>query len=455
MNEYLNQGIISMFANSRQQRCAAQGQKTSGFTLVEFAIVMVLSGLALVAIMQAYKIYLADNMTRQVYDRQAIINTSLSGYFSERGRYPCPADPTLPLSDPNAGIEGVPGANPNRCVNLVNTLGGPGNCTGPGNTGICWVAGARVTPGPGVGNTNPDPVFIGAIPYRTLKTGMERDICYNKATGLSVTCNPADPTQYNPTDSSFKEVALGDVLDSWGYQMTYAVTGSQVSTNSFNSNYGAIDVVTETGISLLKPAGSAHYVVIAHGENHIGAYDQLGRQLFPCTGTGQDLNNCDLDGVYVSGLRAMAQGANYFDDIVAYRAYTLSELWKFAENTTGGGGTIIVMYNANPGNVGVGTNTPERKLHVAGEMRAAKTRSVQICDETLTTNCFTPALLGGAGMACPAPAPGTFAAAQRIRFSNIECTNIPKFILPAGQECADPAEFVVGFSAGALVCAPL
>jgi len=444
-----------MFANKRQQCGASQKQKSGGFTLVEFAIVMVLSGLALVAIMQAYKIYLADSMTRQVYDRQAIINTSLSGYFSERGRYPCPADPTLPLSDPNAGIEGIAGLNPDRCVNLVNALGGPGNCTGPGNTGICWVAGARITPGPGVGNTNPDPVFIGAVPYRTMKTGLERDICYSKATGVSVTCNPADPTQYNPTDSSFKEVALSDVLDPWGYQMTYAVTGTQFSTNTFNSNYGAIDVTTETGISLLKPAGSAHYVVTAHGENHIGAYDQLGRQLFPCTGAGADRSNCDLDGTFVSGLRSMAQGASYFDDIVAYRAYTLSELWKFAENTTGGGGTIIVMYNANPGNVGVGTNAPERKLHVAGEMRAAKTRSVQICDETTTTNCFDPAILGGAGIGCPAAPPGFFPAATGIRFSNFDCANLPKFLLPAGQECLNPDEFVVGFNAGTIVCAPL
>src|SRR5690606_18286288 len=116
--------------------------------------------------------------------------------------------PTLPLTDPDAGIEGIPGPDPDRCVNLANALSAPGECTGPGNTGICLVEGARATDGPFIGNTDPDPVYIGGIPYRTLKTGIEEELCYDIATGDSVPCNPSDPTQYNPTEATFQSVAL-------------------------------------------------------------------------------------------------------------------------------------------------------------------------------------------------------------------------------------------------------
>lgn len=428
--------------------------KQKGFTLVEFAMVMLLSGLVLAALIHGYKVYLTDKYVRDVYEKQKTLSSSFSVYFSARGRYPCPADPTLADNDPQAGIEGIAGADPDRCLNLLNALPADGDCTGPGGTGICRVAGLRSTDGPGPGNTNPDPIFIGAIPYKSLKSGMETDrVCYRFSDGEVVTCNAADPTQYNPTDASMESASRADTLDPWNFQMTYAVTASQTFQALFDSNFGAIRIQTEGAVPLLDPPDSAHFVIISHGENHIGAYNKEGQIPFPCGSVVADDNeNCDLDSVFTSGLRRLGQGPTYFDDVILYRAYTLTELWKFNTDNA----SEVKMYNNNSGNVGIGVTDPEVKLHVAGDALSASVNAEMICDNNpASPNCWSAAKLGGTGMKCPPPDATNFYIPRGIKFGDVwDCVAVPKPTGFEGDRCP-PGEFMKGFTDGGIICGPM
>lgn len=425
-------------------------KKHGGFTLIEFAIVMVISGMLLAALMHGYKVYLTDKYVREIYDKQKTLSSSFSVYYSPRLRYPCPSDPTLPFNDPDAGVEGIPGADSDRCLNLLNALPNDGDCTGPGGTGICRIDSVETW----IDGISPAPIFIGAIPYKSLKTGMERDgACYRIDNGESVTCDASDPTQYNPTDASMEAASMADTLDPWGFQMTYAVTASQTFQSLFDSSNGAIGIRTENGDPLLNPPNSAHFVVVSHGENHFGAYNQEGQIPFPCpTGGGapDDSENCNNDYLFTAGLRRLGPGTTYFDDIILYRAYTLTELWKFNTEDE----DENKMYNANAGNVGIGVADPEVKVHVAGDGQAGLINSDLICD-SFGANCWGPEKLGGPdGMKCAEPDASFFYVPRGIKGANVwECTPVPKLSGFEGIRCP-PDEYVIGLVEGGLDCKP-
>lgn len=381
----------------------------SGFTLVEFAIVMLISGLILMAIMQAYKVFVQDKYQRAVYEKLDVLNSSFSVYASATNRYPCPADQTLPVDDTNAGIE--------NCAAAWALA--PGACIPSG--GICRVDGARNTPALGLPSL--DPVFIGGIPYKTLRAGVAKP--------------------------SLQMASLMDTLDPWGYQMTYAVTASQTDSLTFNSNYGAVDIQTEAGVSLIQPVGSAHFVIVSHGENSMGAFNGRGQRTFPCVAGTADFENCDrANATFVAGLRNMGTGPSYYDDVILQRSYSMSELWKF-------GDTVNIMYNANPGNVGVGVATPTEKLDINGNIRSTNVRAPEMCDRG-GANCWGAEKLGGTGMTCGAPSgPGKVKIMRGIRAGQVDplCVEINLPTVMNNQKCANPGEYVVGFTAsGNIIC---
>jgi hypothetical protein len=344
------------------------------------------------------------------------MDTILSSFssFTVSGRYPCPARPDLPNTDPMAGVE---------------------DCT------IAPVAGMRDTNGDGLN----DPVLIGAIPYRTLKAGGESSsTCYSKLNGTVVLCT--DPNAYDPSEVNFKAASLNDALDPWGYQMTYAVSQAMTNTNTFNYAYGVISVKSEFGIDLVFPPNSAHFVIFSHGDNHKGAYSINGQQAYPCTAGTVDAENCDGDAEFVNSLRTMNAGANYFDDILRFSYFAVTEIWKYS------GPNQEHLYNVNPGFVGVGTTAPSQRLDVNGSLKAIQMKSTNICDDPLdTSTCWEPLKLGGTGMVCP---PGTVATG--IANGNVTCSapvSLPGSL--AGQQCTNPGEFMKGVdSGGNIVCGP-
>ena len=426
-----------------------RSKNQSGFTLIEFAMVMVLSGLVMGALLHIYKIYLTDKNVRLVNERLLILSSSMSSFQNASQRYPCPADPTLPVTSPDAGLEGIAGPNPDRCLNLLDALPAAGDCTGPGGTGICRVDGARTAYGLTVGLTDPDPVFIGAVPYRSLKSGMERGLCFSMVDGSSVVCDPGDATQYSQNDATMEAAARMDTLDAWGFQMTYAVSAPQTLDGLFDTNFGVLDVKTENGDDLVSPEGTAHFVIVAHGENHLGAYNQEGVIPWPCVpGALDESENCDQDFTFTSGLRRMGQGPRYFDDTILYRAYSLSELWKFNDTEKG-----TIIYNALAGGkVGIGTAAPQADLDVNGAALGENYMTPRICSEA--GNCFEPSKLGegGEGMTCPeASGPNYYAVTGFAENDVIGCKLLPVPTGFEGMSCPED-QYIVAFGDGGLIC---
>lgn len=426
-------------------RTASIRRRVLGFTLIEFATVMIISGLLTAAGVQLYSIHVIDARQKAARESLDRISSALSVYYSSRGRYPCPANPMLPLDDPDAGVEDCTMADAAQLL---------GTCSKPGNRGVCKVPGRNTPLSP---PTVKDPILVGAVPYRSLKEGMERAVCYSKIDGLPVSCT--DPNAFNPTDASMQSVSLIDALDPWGYKMTYVVTASQTDQKKFDAQYGAIAVKTESGVSLTDPPGSAHVVVISHGENHMGAYAADGTIRYPCVAGTQDTKNCEFSlapnlvaaGSFIDGLRAMKKGdPAYFDDYVMKIVYQVSQLWKFT------GPTDEYIRNVNPGNVGIGTSAPKNKLEVVGSARALAVRADQGLCDPLGGNCWLTEKVGGAtGMQCPPPDGINMFIMTGIRNAAPLCRSVPLPAGLAGATCPAPL-WLVGFEGdGDPICAAL
>lgn len=436
-----------------------------GFTLIEFSIVMIISGLVLVAGMDLYKIYLKGQKKSGTYETMDKFNNALSAFYNAQKRYPCPADPTLPESNPSSGLE--------NCI-LLTPLG---SCSG----GICKVPG-RDTDGIG----GPDAVLIGAIPYKTLRIGPEDLNPYDTTAGIPnpvqddvAICNKAFfamtpiPAQCSPPMLAPKEprgalrdtLSSNDALDAWGNRMTYAVTAklTKNTAGSFDVSYGAVTLQTESGQQLSNPAGSVMWALVSHGEDGNGAYNAYGKMPVPCGTISADTENCNGDSTFVNGIFANVPGANYFDDITYYSISRLSSLWtNAATNTTNGSNEALDITNRNIGNVGVGIPlgaTPSQRLEVANKIRAAgNVMSQNICDSS-GSNCFKQGYFGGAPAAalqrvCPPPAAGTINVVTKISGGNVQCTAVPIPAAFAAQTCP-PGKDMIGVNhLGFIICTP-
>lgn len=422
-----------------------------GFSLLETAVVVTISGLVLSAGLQFYKIHIDSQRKKDTYAAQENFDNAVNAFYSFQKRYPCPADPALPTTDPQAGIE--------NCISSTAV----GACSG----GICKVAGRDAD-----GDGDPDDVLVGGMPYKTLKLGrddlnpydgvIQDDIAacnriFLSAGALAPPC-PATMSIVLEHATSTEDFTSEDAIDAWGNRMTYAVS-SRLTSNAigvFDISYGAITVETETGLSLSDPPGSVMWVAVSHGKDGNGAYDRSSTSINACGGAA-DSENCDGDSVFASGIFSAVPGAGYFDDMIYYSATRLSSLWTNAQtNPVTGSNEALDITNRNIGNIGVGLpdgTVPTEKLEVANILRAQNFMSPTICDSA-GVNCFDPASFGSStGSSCPPPASGTIQVMTKIANGGIQCTAVTLPTYVPAQTC--PAgEVMRGINnLGAIICA--
>ena len=420
--------------NARVRRSA------SGFTLIEMAIVMLISGMIIAAGFQAYKLYSKNRFASDAYEKQERISGSISTYRTSTGRLPCPADPTAPLSSLNAGRE-ISAASCNT-LRLATTAAG--TCI----QGVCKALGRDTSADV---DTAGDPVLIGAIPFADIKA--------NSGVGMT---------------KLDKDLTYRDVLDPWGYQMSYIVSGYLTDVNPAvnQPSYGAVYVKTPnipptTPIDLIQPPGSAYYALVSHGDNHKGAYSAEGTRPFLCTAGTADVSNCDGSGVVSVGIRTLQTGTSYFDDVIYQESSAIRTLW----NTTPAG----ALYNVNSGDVGIGVDDPQNKLEVMGNVLGVDIIQDKICETSggVTQPCWSPkAFANSAGTQCtPSGTPGMINVMQGIVGDSAQpfglravCQLVPMTLVGTNQACAPVIHpitfasiptFAVGFnSTGAVVCEP-
>ncbi len=396
----------------------------NGFSILEIAIVLVIAGLLLTMLLPTYKIYQNSKDYNKTIEHMEMVQETLREYYGLNGHYPCPANPNSSTGSANYGRE--------QCRS---------NITDPCPAGLkCVTSGSRDADGDG----NPDPVVIGTLPFRTLAD------------------NASDINKFREFHG----------IDGYDMKITYAVSELMTNhantvSNPINPQLGAVNVKDENNVDILAIPSSAHYVIVSHGQDRVGAYSRNGNSMGGCTildihgnvapvplgnnigasGVKVQLENCDEnDAIFVNSLRYLADTDAYFDDIVFFNTNASSSLWRISNASTA---TNTLIYNTNFGYVGVGVNNPVAKLDVDGDVKA---------DESLVadngfcmlsdTDCLFPENLGGTGMTpCP---PGE--AATGIEGNELVCA--PLFTSIIDFTCPNPGEFVTSFTnTGNVTCA--
>lgn len=357
------------------------GTNQKGFTLVEMAMVLIIFGMIMIAVMAGVSLYNEQRVTAKTNKSIENSNSVLLEYVQAFGVYPCPADASLGPGNPLYGVEqrgpitdfNDPGYDFQNCLT-------PANRTEPGRDTID-------------NSATPDTILVGAIPFTTITQRLSN------------------------LGEIWAEFSDYETIDGWGNKLTYAVTTKLTNQDTFDSKYGTIDVVEENGVSLLDETEDpgddvnnngvrdfgryAHFVLVSHGQNGRGAFSRAGSQnpcvlgvvlpptLPPGVTSVNETENCDYlntdDGVFFSGL-ANDREDSFNDDKLKFTLFEDSDLWRYVGNTS--------ITNTNAGNVGMGIDTPEQQLHVRDNITAVSVEASRFTDRT-GENAIRAATLAG------------------------------------------------------------
>lgn len=411
---------------------------TGGFTLVELAAVLVITGLLALMASGVTRSYYSQRANRTTLDNMRILEAALIQFMGNEGRYPCPADPSLPQNNPGYGRE------------LCRPLPLPLDCAGVPAGLECNTIGSRDANGDGLN----DVVMIGMLPVRDIYDSVNEDVMFREFHSL----------------------------DGYGLRLTYAVTESMTNeandaVNPVNNNLGAIRVEDANAVSLTDPDSSAHFVLVSHGENGKGAYSQSGTEVDGCNvlvggvptplpagplggGIDPEKENCDRnDSIFIDDIKSMNINNNrYYDDVVFFRVGGFQPLWVQSLSSPNG---RVWVNNTNPGNVAIGPGLTDatQALHVFGDVSAeTDVRAQGYCGLTgpdaggnpANDDCMFAETIGGVGTQCP---DGTHAA-YGIEDNQLRCRQvIPSPAAFAGKTCA-AGTYLVGISnLGNIECA--
>lgn len=239
----------------------------AGFTLIEIAVVIMIIGLLVAGLAQAYTIYIKKTQFDKVEKTYDSVQDGLRDFISSdpnpsdafvetEGRYPCPASPSaVPLSATH-GAEFCPTVTAGNCQNDV--------CVRTGTDGRL--------------------VFVGALPTKTM--------------GVS------------------SQVAI----DPYGNRLTYAVTADLTVSGALSGGVTPAGAVTIDPTISGTPITDAHFAIVTHGEDGAGSYTYEGAQHPNACRVGEngDAENCDDDAVFSELERSTAQNADFYDDALAF-----------------------------------------------------------------------------------------------------------------------------------------
>lgn len=334
-----------------------------GFSFIELSIGMALAGLFVATCLQVYRIYQHQHIRNAlgVITPQGTVDVALERFIIENSRYPCPADPTLPEDNVNAGVEVCASYANMTALNAAVPIGASLN----GQQGFWRVAGTHST-GQGA---DKDSVMIGSIPYTTL--------------GISA------PETYDGWSNKF------------GYAITEALTIA-LPPGVALPDKGTITLADPAGKSITGkdanlPANQHALLVWSYGSSRAGAWTSGGRRPAPCDTTTptRDSENCDNDAVFLSDtkpstIRSLVRGVNFYDTYIGlFEVNKCNSDWCLTPQSRNSGAPSLQSTY-----IGIGIKNPQAPLHVAGDIRATRAIVDKFCDAT-SANCFTSDLIGG------------------------------------------------------------
>ncbi|MCI5060822.1 MAG: type II secretion system GspH family protein [Alphaproteobacteria bacterium] len=239
-----------------------QKQAEGGFTLVELAVVLIISGIIIAFLSSTTLVALKNAKVRELRNKMEFIQGELSSFLETHGRLPCPASLQAALDDSEFGVEALSDCTLDDAIpGLFRTSG-----------------------------TNGKQIRIGAIPVRSL--------------------NLLDDYIYDPHKTRF----------------LYAITEDLTKTDSYDFDGGAITIndkggntITDNAHYVLISPGENR---LGGYESLTGVL--IGGDACDSSDPPFELENCDHDSVFISSLKLSdTVGDDYFDDYL--RTYSTSD----------------------------------------------------------------------------------------------------------------------------------
>jgi prepilin-type N-terminal cleavage/methylation domain-containing protein len=403
-----------------------------GFTLIELCIVLMVFALTTGIVMYGFQTYTKQKAAGDTAQNIEDLESALLEYRDRNGGYPCPADPTLTMGMPGYGreVRTVPVTDPNY-------FNSPCVVNPPNVVSVQAIRDFDNADNDNNINTGIDAVLIGAVPVMTLM----------------------DPDGNPQTADGVIDAAVADNagFDGWGNKLRYAVSESLTRANNPNDLSGAIDLVDESGASILAPGPYAHTALISGGPNGRGFYSRDGRMVQQCTQgfttptdpvelalrtNRNETENCsDDNGIFLAGLK-IDKDHSYNDDYVKFMMNRSSALWEAMDSN------LSQIRNVNVGNVGLGTIAPRERLTVAGNIVATSIHAAMYTDPNGNME-LAAEVFGGDGVTPNTPSSAMQCPAGRVvtRIENNRVVCIPAFTNTPAQDCnIAQGEYLQGFS---------
>jgi len=257
----------------------SNNSKNNGYSLFELAITLVVLGILSSSYLY-YRFVQHPYNTKSIEDEKIrIIEDAILSFFSQNGRLPCPADPTLMANSNSFGIEALDiSVTPAACSASVERT-----------------------------NISGEMLYKGMLPTRTLGIADEYafDVYQNRFAFIV-------QQSFINNDTTNTSCALGASASDDNSNPIYRCVRGQAS-GSVNS--ATLDIEIRSGYNILPILNNdAVYVILSYGENGYGAYPRYSSTRLQMPSNQDEIINSNNNNQIIQ-----SSPGSSFDDVVVYK----------------------------------------------------------------------------------------------------------------------------------------